>query len=682
MKIISLDINNFGKFSNQHFDFSSGLNFFIQENAWGKSTLATFIKAMFYGLDYNRKNDFNDRKHYFPWNAKNPESLFGGSMEIEFKNQKYKIVRFFGQKKSQDIFKIYDLQKNLLLENFSQEPGIYFFGLDKESFERSAFINSDKQFSPQKTDSINAKLNNLIQDTNENVNFQNAKTKLDDVIKKFSSTRANFAIIPNLENQILNLDEKILIAEENEKKFLQNQKTLEEEKTKCNKINDILKKLDEQKIIFAQNSISPQEKSQLEKLDLKFKDKNLSPEIFSDLENKLNELEELWFDFAHKPWFDFADAECFDVAQQTPIEAHQTWFDRTKGRDCADFSKNKKSKTQKILTISFSFLSLFSFVSFIITSLFYKFQNKNFQILSFTQLALGILFFIFVIIFFVKKSNLKNCKSKNQQRNLQKRIFALQNELLNFINSFQSENQNQTKNLGFELNSILNDYKNFTNLKLKQNKILELEKKYKINFEEIFSRTKILEEEKISLEKNINLLENENKNLENFSQEKIILENQKLNLQNELKSAQKKLEVLENTKKFLEEANENLSSNYFQKMNLAFRKYFFKIAKDSVSQKIIFNSDLKVNIENEGLLYNENFLSSGFSELANFCTKLALVDCMFEKEKPCLILDEAFSNLDDEKTQKALNLLREISREYQIIYFSCHKINRSFRLSK
>lgn len=149
-------------------------------------------------------------------------------------------------------------------------------------------------------------------------------------------------------------------------------------------------------------------------------------------------------------------------------------------------------------------------------------------------------------------------------------------------------------------------------------------------------------------------------------------------MQNELKLAQKKLFILENTKNFLEEANENLNSNYFQKMNLAFKKYFSKIAKTSDSQKIIFNSDFKVNIENEGLLYDENFLSAGFSELADFCTKLALVDCMFEKEKPCLILDEAFSNLDDEKTQKALTLLKELSSEYQIIYFSCHKEHQHF----
>lgn len=657
MKIISLDINNFGNFSERHFDFSSSLNFFVHENGWGKSTLAAFIKAMFYGLDYNRKNDFNDRKHYFPWN-KNSESLFGGSMDFEFKNKKYKIVRFFGLKKSQDIFEIYNLETNQPLKDFKQEPGIKFFGLDKESFERSAFINSDKKNFPKKTDSINSKLNNLIQDTNESVNFQNAQEKLEDAIKKYSSSRANFAIIPNLKNQILNVNEKLFVLEDNEKKFIQNQKILEEQKNQCEKINSLLSKLDEQKIILAQNSLSKEENLQLENLNLKFKNKNCSPEKFSDLEKKLNELEDL--------------------------------------KNQIDYSENKfkfsvKSKTQKILSLSFTFLSLVSFLSFIFSFLFFKIQSKNFQILKFTEIAFGILFFISAAFFFAKnqfKSPVKN-QFKNQKENLLKKYFTLENELSNFINSFENEKSGETekiksksKNLGFELNSIFNDYKNFTNLNLKKNKISELEKKYKINFEQIFEQIKILEEKKNLLKKNINILENENDELKNSAEEKIILENQKINLQNELKLAQKKFWVLETTKKFLEDANENLNSNYFQKMNLAFKKYFSKIVEPSVAQKILFNSDLKVNIESDGLLYDENFLSTGFSELVDFCTKLALVDCMFENEKPSLILDEPFSNLDERKTQKALSLLKKLSTEYQIIYFSCHKINRSLSLSK
>ena len=52
--------------------------------------------------------------------------------------------------------------------------------------------------------------------------------------------------------------------------------------------------------------------------------------------------------------------------------------------------------------------------------------------------------------------------------------------------------------------------------------------------------------------------------------------------------------------------------------------------------------------------------------------RLALVDSIFKKEKPFLILDDPFVNLDEEKMKNTLNLIKEISKNFQIIYFVCH----------
>ena len=49
MKLVSLHIDNFGKFNNFDLDFNDGLNQFVKDNGWGKSTLTAFIKVMFYG---------------------------------------------------------------------------------------------------------------------------------------------------------------------------------------------------------------------------------------------------------------------------------------------------------------------------------------------------------------------------------------------------------------------------------------------------------------------------------------------------------------------------------------------------------------------------------------------------------------------------------------------------------
>ena len=46
MKLIECYVNNFGVLSDFSFNFKNGLNVIKEENGFGKSTLAAFIKSM------------------------------------------------------------------------------------------------------------------------------------------------------------------------------------------------------------------------------------------------------------------------------------------------------------------------------------------------------------------------------------------------------------------------------------------------------------------------------------------------------------------------------------------------------------------------------------------------------------------------------------------------------------
>ncbi len=54
------------------------------------------------------------------------------------------------------------------------------------------------------------------------------------------------------------------------------------------------------------------------------------------------------------------------------------------------------------------------------------------------------------------------------------------------------------------------------------------------------------------------------------------------------------------------------------------------------------------------------------------CKRFALIDVLFKDEKPFMILDDPFTDLDDEKVKKSLNLLKTLSEEYQVLYLVCH----------
>jgi uncharacterized protein YhaN len=73
-----------------------------------------------------------------------------------------------------------------------------------------------------------------------------------------------------------------------------------------------------------------------------------------------------------------------------------------------------------------------------------------------------------------------------------------------------------------------------------------------------------------------------------------------------------------------------------------------------------------------GELRDTRWLSAGYQDLLGVCMRLALVDAMYQAEKPFLILDDPFVNLDKEKVEYGNQLLLSVADEYQVIYFTCH----------
>lgn len=69
MKLISMHVDDFGGLHNYDYTFGDGLNVVLHDNGWGKTTMATFLKAMLYGYDTRRSKDIteNERKRYLPW---------------------------------------------------------------------------------------------------------------------------------------------------------------------------------------------------------------------------------------------------------------------------------------------------------------------------------------------------------------------------------------------------------------------------------------------------------------------------------------------------------------------------------------------------------------------------------------------------------------------------------------
>ena len=173
MKLISCYIENFGGLSAFKMEFDAGLTVLREENGFGKTTLAEFIRAMLYGFPRQTKN-LSKRKKYRPWNG----GKCGGHLTFEHEGRVYRIERTFGATPRGDVFNLIDLQTGQKSLDFSEEIGLELFGLDADSFERSTYLPQNRDVGLLTTDSIRAKLGGLVEDENDVGGFEKAMKRL------------------------------------------------------------------------------------------------------------------------------------------------------------------------------------------------------------------------------------------------------------------------------------------------------------------------------------------------------------------------------------------------------------------------------------------------------------------------------------------------------------------------
>ena len=192
MKLIKCYIENFGKLHNFEYNFQDGLNIIKEENGFGKTTFATFIKAMFYGLDTsaNVKTEKSERKKYMPWQG----GTFGGNIEFEINGKRYRIERFFEKKASEDTFKLYNLETNLESTDYSSNIGEEIFRINKSAYERSTFIPQG-QIQIEMEDSLSAKLGNVLESENDINTSESALKKLSDSKKIYVKDKGKGGLI-------------------------------------------------------------------------------------------------------------------------------------------------------------------------------------------------------------------------------------------------------------------------------------------------------------------------------------------------------------------------------------------------------------------------------------------------------------------------------------------------------
>lgn len=211
MKLLRCHVDNFGKLSNYDYSFVDGLNVIQEHNGFGKSTLAAFIKAMFYGFPRIGKRSIteNERKKYSPWQG----GSYGGSLDFEFEGISYRVRRTFGDKASKDTYSLRDLKNHRESSRFSENLGEELFQLDAESFMRSVYMSQGRETDTLATTSMQTKLSNLVDNTDDLNNYDVAIDRLRKERSKYQKLRGSGGSIDDIQDDICKLAKELFEAE-------------------------------------------------------------------------------------------------------------------------------------------------------------------------------------------------------------------------------------------------------------------------------------------------------------------------------------------------------------------------------------------------------------------------------------------------------------------------------------
>lgn len=144
-------------------------------------------------------------------------------------------------------------------------------------------------------------------------------------------------------------------------------------------------------------------------------------------------------------------------------------------------------------------------------------------------------------------------------------------------------------------------------------------------------------------------------------------------LQEHLKELQHRYDIISTTRDCLEKAKINFSARYMDPIKKAFDKYYGMIAQGDDGRIYELDANLNISLKESGKLHDTDLLSEGCRDMVGLCRRMAMTDAMYGQERPFLVFDDPFVNLDDRHLNGAVHFLENVAESYQVLYFVCSR---------
>lgn len=695
MLLKELNLIGFGKFKNQSIILKDGINLIYGENEAGKSTVHSFIDGMFYGFlkpNVKRRDYLPEYEKYNPWD----NSRYSGIIRFRYNGKNYRIERIFTKGEEQtrvlDEATGVDITKNIDTGNGRiLQPGIHFFGFNTRVFSNTIFI---KQLGTKTDDKlaneVTEKLVNVSTALDDNISVDKAvaelKTKMGEIGTDKAPTKPyarNLKDMESLEEEKRN----ILLEKDSYESYLEEKirlnHNLEIEKKNLSDLNGRLQRLEI-----------------LEKARALEEAKILSGEI-ENIQNKL----ELMNKENHEDFHDKKIEEVvkdYNYYEKIEEEKNRILYSKEDSkteflkRDYKDYEgKISKYKTTQMIMGLLAVIILGMVVAtgnyLIIVALLPVIVLLRHSLNNFKKTNIAMKHI---------KLEINNiCNKEKEKQNRIEEINKIQNDILGNYNLDNKmglkelldklQIENYTKKDKYEKYIKEIEWKREVLSKvLGQNTIEGLTKE--LNNFYIDANNKVQDMDKNQLRYQIERVKEnisdfkialkgaeENLNILGKSMERLVVIEEELDrkkkYKEELENKYKSLEIAANV---IEELSKDIHSQFAPSINKKVGKIVEKITGGKYNN-VRISETLNIGVENPITreIVDINSLSGGTIDQLYFALRFGIVNSMVDNRLP-LILDDCFTQYDDNRLVNIINFLVDISAERQIILFTCHNRER------
>ena len=630
---------SFGKLNGESLELTEGLNVICAPNESGKSTWCAFIRAMLYGIDSaerQKAGHLPDKLRYAPWSG----AAMQGEMELSAGGKDITITRATKLKSApmREFSAVYT-GTNVPVEGLdAANAGEMLTGASREVFKRSAFVEQGS-IAVSSSPELEKRIGAIVSTGDEDCSF----TEADEQLRAWQRSRRynRRGKLPELEERMAETKKRLaeLDSLANESERLTQQ--LEQGRQNCRQL---------------ENEITESRKT-------------ARRDALSNLQNLRKELNAA--NEAHEKADDERDARraalcgCVIGERQPDEAAAEVKADTAK---CLELKEISEKKTSPVLSTVLLVIAL----AVIAAAIFIIPQAYT----PYAFLAGGVLCLISAALY------VRHIKAKNAAHDA-----GRQRKLL--LSKYKAEDESGIKSCYEEFLKLFDELsaaekeekrtaQRLAEMRTTQEKT-EAKTLQELDFSGGDNEASQLSRELSAAQRSCDMLSariSEIKGRVDAMGDPLVLGSELNNMESLYAALQSEYDAIALAVDTLRAADADIQSRFSPELG-KLAAHYMSVVTDGRYEGVLINRDFsaKTKLSGDTVPRETEYLSAGTLDLMYLAVRLAVCTLALPENSACpLILDDTLVNLDAERTQQAMKLLREISKQRQVILFTCKEV--------